>query len=469
MSSKSGIFHKATEQKAFDTEHRRRITHSLEQYEISHEAGKEQFARLPLARERAGFIRRKSLEGLDRYLIEWESHFKRNGGKVIWAQNAEEACEQILGILRKNHVTKVVKSKSMVSEEIGLNSYLKTNNIHSLETDLGEFIQQLDNEPPYHIVNPAMHKSKEDVAELFRAKLNIASEAHAASLSEDARKHLRDEYIDAGAAITGANFLLADIGAISITENEGNARLCTSIPKVHIVIAGLEKILPSVNDLSLFLPLLATFGTGQKITAANSILTGPRRRNELDGPEEMYVILLDNGRTDLLAQVPQREALACIKCGACMNVCPVYKNIGGHTYDSTYPGPIGAVITPFMQDYNENIHLSYASTLCGACTAVCPVNIDLHKFLLYNRQKFMSETQPSQSDKLMWSVWKRSAMKRSFMNGGGGFKNFLVKYFFFHNWSKHRSVPKAAPKSFNEQWMSQRKPVKKVVSEDEDS
>ena len=363
----------------------------------------------------------------------------------------------------------MVKSKSMVSEEIGLNTYLKTNNIQSLETDLGEFIQQLDNEPPYHIVNPAMHKSKEDVAEIFNSKLNIASNPDAASLSDEARKHLRDEYIDAGAAITGANFLLADIGAISITENEGNARLCTSIPKVHIVIAGLEKILPSVNDLSLFLPLLATFGTGQKITAANSILTGPRRRNELDGPEEMYVILLDNGRTDLLAQVPQREALACIKCGACMNVCPVYKNIGGHSYDSTYPGPIGAVITPFMQDYNENIHLSYASTLCGACTAVCPVNIDLHKFLLYNRQKFMSETQPSQSDKLMWSVWKRSAMKRSFMNGGGGFKNFLVKYFFFHNWSKHRSVPKAAPKSFNEQWMSQRKPVKKVVSEEEDS
>ncbi len=468
MSSKASIFLKATEQKSLDGAHHQRIKQSLGQYQIAHKNGLQQFEKLALARERAGFIRRKSLEGLDRYLIEWESHFKRNGGKVIWTQDAQEACDQILGILRKNKINKVVKSKSMVSEEIGLNAFLQKSHIAALETDLGEFIQQLDHQSPFHIVNPAMHKSKEDIAELFQTKLNVAVKPIAQDLSNTAREHLRNEYLEAGASITGANFLLADIGGISITENEGNARICTALPKIHIVVTGLEKILPSVNDLYLFLPLLATFGTGQKITAANSIITGPKRRNELDGPEEMYVVLIDNGRTELLGQVPQREALACIKCGACMNACPVYKGIGGHSYDTTYPGPIGAVITPFMQDYYENIHLSYASTLCGKCTEVCPVNIDLHKFILYNRQKFMSETQPGQADKLMWQVWKRSAMKRSFMNGGGGFKNFIVKYFFFTNWSKHRSVPKVANRSFNEQWLAERKPTKKVVSEDDE-
>ena len=467
MSGKATIFHKTAEEKAFDAEHRRRINHSIAQYQQAYDHGKEQFSRLELARQRAGFIKRKSLEGLDKFLIEWESHFKRNGGKVIWAQDAEEARTQILGILKKNNVTRVVKSKSMVTEEIGLNKFLKSHHIHSLETDLGEYIQQLDGEAPYHIVNPAMHKSKDDIAALVQAKLQVEGNLDINGLTGEANKRMRPEFLEAGAAITGANFLLADIGGICITENEGNARICTSIPKIHIAVVGMEKMLPSVNDLYLFLPLLATFGTGQKMTAYNSILTGPKRRNELDGPEEMYVVLLDNGRSDLLGQVPQREALACIKCGACMNACPVYKNIGGHTYDTTYPGPIGSVITPFMNGYNENIHLSFASTLCGKCTDVCPVNIDLHKFLLYNRQKFVAENTASQSEKLMWSVWKRSAMKRSFMNGGGGFKNFLVKYFFFHNWSKHRTVPKAAPKSFNEQWMSQRKPQKSVVVEED--
>jgi L-lactate dehydrogenase complex protein LldF len=458
MSTEASIFRKVSEHIAFDMEHRSRINNNIHQYDIAHEDAKTQFLRLDLARARAGFIRRKALEGLDKYLIEWESRFKRNGGKVIWAQDADEAITEVLRILKKHQVTKVVKSKSMVSDEIRLNARLKEHHIESIETDLGEYIQQLDEEPPYHIVSPAMHKSEADIASLFHDEFGTGKELNAAGLSREARQRIRTEYREAGASITGANFLLADIGGICITENEGNARLCTSVPKLHIAIVGLEKMLPTVNDLYLFLPLLATFGTGQKITAYNSIITGPKKRNELDGPEEMIVILLDNGRTELLGQVPQREALACIKCGACLNACPVFKNIGGHTYNTTYPGPIGSVITPFLRGFNDYVHLSQASTLCGACTEVCPVNIDLHKFLLYNRQKFVSENPPAQGDKIVWQLWKRSAMKRSFMNGGGSFKNILLKYFFFHNWSKHRVAPKATAKSFNEQWKERKKP-----------
>lgn len=445
-------FKKQAGAKAFDTAHRRRINFNMGRYHTAVEAGRHQFADMELARKRAALIKRKVIENLDKYLINWETNFKRNGGKVIWATDAAEAVAEITQLLKARGITQIVKSKSMVTEEIKLNEHLQAAGIEAVETDLGEYIQQLDGEPPYHIVTPAMHKSKEDVAELFHRKLGTPPDASPRELTLTAREILRQKYMEAGAGITGANFLLADIGGVHMLENEGNGRMSAAWPKVHIVITGIEKIIPSVKDLPLYLPLLSTFGTGQKLCNYNTIYTGPKRRDEWDGPQEMFVVLLDNGRTRLLEQVPQREALSCIRCGACLNACPVYKNIGGHTYDRPYSGPIGSVISPHLSGLKEYVHLSHASTLCGNCTEVCPVNIDLHKYLLYNRQLAAARF-PDTREKMIWAVWKRAMLKRSLMNRGSGkMKGKLVNLLFKKSWGRHRAPLQFAEQSFSRQW-----------------
>ena len=340
----------------------------------------------------------------------------------------------------------------MVTEEIHLNAYLEKNRIESVETDLGEYIQQLDGEAPYHIVTPAMHKSKEDVAKLFAEKLGTPSNLTPEQLTQVARHTLREKFVTAEVGVTGANFIITDIGGIAITENEGNARLSCAFPKTHIAIVGIEKIIPSMSDLGLFWPLLATFGTGQKVTVYNSIITGPRQSGETDGPEEMYVILLDNGRTKLLADAKAREALYCIRCGACLNACPVYKNIGGHSYDTTYSGPIGSVITPHLREMDEYKHLSYASSLCGNCTQVCPVKINLHELLLENRHEAVEAGFSTFGEKLGWKAWKAGSLNRNLMNvANGKIKNWMVGKL-FKGWNTHREDLHFSPKTFNQLW-----------------
>ncbi|RYG43373.1 MAG: lactate utilization protein, partial [Chitinophagaceae bacterium] len=357
------------------------INFNINKYNNSVPLGKTQFRDTDLARERAKNIKWRAIETLDQQLEDFEANFTKRGGKVIWAQNTKEAQAAILQICKEKNCRSVVKSKSMVTEEIHLNKFLTENAIESVETDLGEYIQQLDGEPPYHIVTPAMHKSKEDVAKLFYEKLGTAPNLNPQQLTLVARDKLRAKYPVAEIGITGANFIIADTGSIAVTENEGNARLSAAFPATHIVIAGIEKIIPSMTDLGLFWPLLSTYGTGQKVTVYNTIFSGPRQPGETDGPAEMYVILLDNGRTNILDNPVSRESLYCIRCGACLNACPVYKNIGGHAYGSTYSGPIGAVITPQLSGLKEWKHLSNASSLCGNCTEVCAVKINLHELL----------------------------------------------------------------------------------------
>ncbi len=350
--------------KAADLVHRRTINFNIGKYNAKVPEGKQQFTQLLTARERAKNVKWRALETLDQQLEEFELQFTRRGGKVIWAEDAKQACDEILKICEARNCKTLVKSKSMVTEEIHLNDMLEKNGIESVETDLGEYIQQLDGEAPYHIVTPAMHKSKEDVAKLFAEKLGTDPQATPEQLTLTARKILREKYVQAEVGVTGANFILADVGGIAVTENEGNARLSCAFPRTHIVVVGIEKVLPSMNDLGLFWPLLATYGTGQQVTVYNSIVLGPKQANEKDGPEEMIVILLDNGRTNILKTPATRESLYCIRCGACLNACPVYKNIGGHSYGATYSGPIGKVITPHLNQLDEYKHLIYASSLC---------------------------------------------------------------------------------------------------------
>ena len=452
MSDHSGSFITKSTAKAIDKEHRRKINFNIGRYNAVVPVGKTQFSNVNLAREKAKNIKWKAIENLDKMLESFEAKMMRRGAKVIWAEDAQQALDEIGKICAEKNCKTLVKSKSMVTEEIHLNKFLAEKGIESIETDLGEYIQQLDGEPPYHIVTPAMHKSKEDVAKLFAEKLGTDPKLTPAQLTQVARQVLRKKYTEAEVGITGANFLIADIGAIAITENEGNARLSCGIPKTHIVVAGIEKVIPSLNDLSLFWPLLATYGTGQRVTVYNTIVMGPRQENEKDGPGEMYVILLDNGRTNILANEKARESLYCIRCGACLNACPVYKNIGGHSYETTYSGPIGSVITPHLKQMDEWKHLSYASSLCGNCTEVCAVKINLHELLLENRHEAVDEGYSSFSERTGWKFWKKAMLNRNLMNmGNARIKNWVVNKL-LKGWKEHRSEMIFPKKSFNQLW-----------------
>jgi L-lactate dehydrogenase complex protein LldF len=343
----------------------------------------------------------------------------------------------------------------MVTEEIHLNEFLESNHIESLESDLGEYIVQLLGQKPYHIVTPAMHLSKEDIAQLFHEKFNTPVDASPQELTLKARELLRDKYLTADVGITGGNFLIADSGAVCITENEGNARLTTTFPKIHIAIVGIEKIIPTINDLDIFWPLLSTHGTGQNLTVYNSIISGPRQEGETDGPEEMYVVLLDNGRTELLAQKEQRQGLYCIRCGACLNACPIYKNIGGHSYDTTYSGPIGSIITPHLKGMENFKHLSYASSLCGKCSEVCPVKIDIHKMLLLNRRDAVQSNYTPKSEKIAWFFATKALTSRKLMDFfSSKSKNFFIELLFKKSWGNKRSVPNISAQSFSQQYKS---------------
>jgi len=456
IQSKKEDFYKTAAEKAGDLKHRIKINYNIKQYNQAFTKGLQQYTDLPTAQQRAKIKKWECLENLDHYLTIFEKKFTTNGGTVLWAETTEEANAHLLNIANKHNANSVVKSKSMTTEEIELNAFLEKQGITVNETDLGEYIVQMAGEKPYHIVTPAMHKSKEDIQKLFHEKLGTAPNLSTKQLTLVAREHLRNKYATADIGISGANFLIADTGSIVLTENEGNARLITAFPEVHVTIAGIEKLIPSLYDLPVYLPLLATYGTGQKLTVYNSIISGPRKADEHTGPSAMYIILLDNGRTKLLAKTQQREALQCIRCGACLNACPVYQNIGGHSYGTTYSGPVGSVITPHLKNYQQMGHLSDASSICGKCTEVCPVKIDLHNLLLYNRKNVVLETKRSVKDKLTWYIWKRAMLNRGLMNRGKNIKTIMMRMFFKKGWGDQKILPEIQ-KSFNLQWKERKK------------
>jgi L-lactate dehydrogenase complex protein LldF len=348
----------------------------------------------------------------------------------------------------------------MTSEEIHLNEALEHAGYEVVESDLGEFIVQLRKEAPYHIVFPAMHLSRGDIGELFARELGSARTDNPEDLTMIARRVLREKYVTADIGLTGANFAIAETGMISITENEGNARLTAALPKVLISLLGIEKILPRMEDLALFLPLLAVSGTGQALTCYNSLYGGPRQPGESDGPEEYHVVLLDNRRTELLADAEQRDALHCIRCGACLNVCPIFRNVGGHTYGTTYSGPIGSVITPHLRGLQDWKHLSYASSLCGACTETCPVKINLHHHLLQNRRN-AAKQKPGFFERLSFKLFafvvnrpSVYAMARSIGRISQKLHP-LVKSSALdpaRGWTKTRDLPPIASQTFKEFW-----------------
>ncbi|MEW6127547.1 MAG: LutB/LldF family L-lactate oxidation iron-sulfur protein [Acidobacteriota bacterium] len=336
-------------------------------------------------RAQARSIKDETLANLDQYLEQFVLKAENNGAQIHWALNGEAAQRLILDLLKEKNVRRIVKSKSMTTEEIHLNEALERAGYAPVETDLGEWIIQLAHETPSHIVVPAIHKSKRQIAELFVEKVGIEPTDNVDELTKTARRVLRERFAEADVGISGVNFAVAETGTFLILENEGNARLTTSLPKIHIAVMGIEKVIPRLADLDVFLKLLPRSGTGQQLTAYQSLITGAKRQPDDEGPEEVHLVILDNGRSRMLAHPVTRQSLACIRCGACLNACPVYQQIGGHAYGSVYPGPIGAVITPQLSGIEKARQLPFASSLCGACREVCPVKIDIPELLLHLR------------------------------------------------------------------------------------
>ena len=343
-------------------------------------------------RETAKSIKNETLEHLDAYLEQFTENAARAGSQIHWARDSKEACEIVSRLARERGARLLVKSKSMATEEIGLNAALEADGLEPVETDLGEYIIQLANEVPSHIIIPAIHKSRGEIGDLFAQKLGIEKSDDPASLTKTARTVLRDKFNKADLGISGVNFAIAETGTIVILENEGNARFSTSLPKTHIAVMGIEKVIPRLADIDVFLKLLPRSGTGQRLTTYQSFITGPKKDSSGEGPDEVHIVLLDNGRSGILSHPVTRQSLRCIRCGACLNTCPVYKQIGGQAYGAVYPGPIGSVITPQLIGLGKAYQLPFASSLCGACKNVCPVKIDIPELLLFLRYRIKEDS-----------------------------------------------------------------------------
>lgn len=342
-------------------------------------------------RERARQVKERALANLPLLLETLEERVRALGGVVHWARNAREARRIVCELAQRAGVRTAVKGKSMVTEEIGLNQALQAQGVEVWETDLGEFIIQLAGEPPSHIIGPAVHKSKEQISELFAEKLGVEKAQAPEELTRIARETLREKFLRADMGITGANAAVAETGSILLLENEGNIRMSVTVPRVLVTIMGIEKVIGTLDDMAVILAVLPRSATGQKLSAYTTVITGPRRDGEVDGPEEFHLIILDNGRSRILADPDRRQTLFCLRCGSCLNVCPVYRKVGGHTYGWVYSGPIGAVLTPQLLPSRLGRYLPFASTLCGACAEVCPVKIELPKLLLIMRQRLTED------------------------------------------------------------------------------
>lgn len=403
-------------------------------------------------RQIAHDIKKHTIENLEYYLELFEKKATENGIKVLWAGDATEARAYVLEIAKKSKAKLCVKSKSMVTEEIGLREFLEKNDIETVETDLGEFIVQLAGEMPSHITAPAMHKSRDEIGKLFAEKLGVEMTKEPEKLTAIAREFLREKFLKADIGISGANFLVAETGSIVIVENEGNAGLSTTLPKIHIVVTGIEKVIPRLIDLTVFFKILGRSATAQKFTSYVSIINLPRKQ---DSHGEIYVILLDNGRTEMLKSEKLKQALYCIKCGACMLACPIYQRVGGHAYGSIYPGPIGSILTPMQIGFNEAQTLPFASSLCGRCYEICPVKIEIHHILVWLRHKVVELGFVSKFEKLIFKLWFMGMKNVKVYRFGSKLLRILSRLGIkleFKSWSNTRSFPQLAPRSFKEIW-----------------
>ena len=403
-------------------------------------------------RTQARAIKDEVLSDLDRYLKEFVRNAESRGAVVHRARDAAEANAIICGLAKERNARVIVKSKSMTTEETHLNDALEAAGMQVVETDLGEYIIQLAHEPPSHIIAPAIHKTRHQIGELFTAELGMPPTDNIDKMTRTARMTLRDRFAAADVGISGVNFAIAETGTIVIVENEGNIRLTTSLPRLHIAMMGIEKVIPRFADLDVFLKLLPRSGTGQRLTTYQSFITGVKRHTTDEGPDELHIVLLDNGRSRMLAHPVTRQSLACIRCGACLNACPVYQQVGGHAYGSVYPGPIGAVITPQLMGIQKAAQLPFASSLCGACRDVCPVKIDIPQLLLHLRGE-ISQRKGGVAERLIFKVWAKVMTSPALYKMSSVAGRILQRVMpISRAWTKGRDLRPIESKSFHDQW-----------------
>jgi len=450
MTDNAKLFNEAAEI-AFDEEHWQKINYSTGCIESNFARGKVNYRNMDLEKQRAYTLRNKSLMKLEKLLVDFETHFNANGGKVLWARNAQDALSLIFEIITMERVNKVSRSNSMVLDEIGLNEFLSRKNIGVVETSSARFVLQAAKQKPYHPLSPALHLSKEEANAVLTENFKLKPNSSTKQMVNFMRFKVGNAVKETPICITGANFLLSEEGGVVLTENEGNILKASSQAKVHIVVAGLGKVIPNLDDLSVMLPLLSSHATGQSMSAYNSITFGPSCNGE--GPSFMFVILLDNGRSQLLEHERQRQVMSCIHCSACVSVCPVYKNIGGYAYGSTHVGPMGAVMTPLMNELADFAHLSTACALCRRCTEVCPVKIPIDELIIENRNLINTKkVGNSKCDTLLrLMIWHCKSRKR--MDSPLFMKKLEMKRFVnLQTWGDRRVLPEFAPKSFSQIW-----------------
>ena len=449
MSEPQTIF-KESSALAFDEEHWQKINYSTGCFENNFAKGKENYRNLELEKQRAYTLRNKSLLNTEKLLVDFETHFAENGGKVLWARNADDALTMIFDLIRKEKANAIMRSNSTVLDEIELNGFLERKNIRVVETEVGRFVLQKGQQKSYHPLSPSIHLSKEENNAILTSNFKLKPDSSVKQMVNFVRHEVGVETKDVSICVTGANFLLSDTGGVVLTENEGNILKSTSLAKIHIVVAGIAKVIPNMDDLSVLLPLLSLHSNGQSMSACNSITFGPSTTG--NGPEQMYVILLDNNRSQLLAHETQRKVMSCIHCGACISVCPVYKNIGGYSYGTKHIGPVGTVMAPLMEGLEDFNYLNSACSLCGKCVDICPVKIPLDDLIIENRHlAIMEKTDSARYESLVKAmIWHCKTRKK--MDGPLFFKKLEMKRLLGPLWGDERPMPEFAAKSFSQQW-----------------
>jgi L-lactate dehydrogenase complex protein LldF len=454
-------FETAAKELLQDTQLRHNVRHATDVIRKKRGSAVEEMPDWQALREAGRHIKEHTMRHLDIYLQQFEDACTRAGGKVHWARDADEASRIVVGIIHSHKQKEVIKVKTMTSDEIGLNRALEAAGIRPYETDLAELIIQLGGDAPSHIVAPALHRNRMEVREIFIRKMGLKELGDTPeAIAEAARLYLRERFLRVKVGVSGANFAIAETGSVCVVESEGNGRMCISLPRVLISLIGIEKVIPRFDDLEVFLQLLPRSGTGERMNPYNSIWTGVAPG---DGPQEFHAVLIDNGRTAVLADPESRETLHCIRCGMCLNICPVYRQTGGHAYGSTYSGPIGAILTPQLQSMRHSQSLPYASSLCGACYEVCPVKINIPEILIHLRSKVVASGQSPLSERL--------GMKAAgFALSGGGrlgfaerFARFAQRFYerdgklqslpgILKGWTEYRDMPALPKQSFREWW-----------------
>ena len=433
---------------AFNEEHWQKMNYNTGCYEKRFANSQDNYRNLELERQRAFQVRNKSLLNLEKLLVDFETRFKENGGNVLWARDIDDARQMIWEIVNKRDNHGVIRSNSAVLDEIQLDAYLANKRIPYYESSIARYLLKASSQAPYHPVFQTLQLSKEEINGVLNERYKLKLDSTSKQIVNFIRHQINQDLKKVNVCITGANFLLADVGGVVLAENEGNILKSCTATKIHIVVAGIDKVTSSIEDLSILLPLLSAYATGNGMTSINSITTGPSKNN--DGPEQMYVILLNNGRTDLLENEVIRQSLSCIHCGACISVCPIYKNIGGHTYNTPYIGPIGSVMAPLMFGIEDFQHLATLCSLCGRCTEVCPVKIPIEDLIIENRRILAEERIGNAKFEALVKSMISHCRSRKKMDCPQWLKRLEIKQLVNKNAFTKRTMPELAPKSFNQ-------------------